>query len=133
MEYAWDDPGTQVITVTAINDTGSSTDTFSLPMRMLPASLGITGPTTGEVQSSYTFSATVSPITTTIPITYVWLVDDQMVLTHQAGVVDIGTFSWDLPGTHHLSVSATNAAGSVEASWTIDIHVKIYFPITLRH
>jgi transposase InsO family protein len=132
ISYLWDDPGTQAITITAINVQGSTTDTLSLPILMPPANLIVTGAEVGDVQDSYTFTATVTPLTTTIPITYLWTVDGQIPITHTTGVVDTAAFSWDSPGIYHLSVSATNQAGSVEATWSITIFVKVYLPITFR-
>ena len=130
--YVWNDPGTQAVTVTVINVDGSTTDSLALPVRMPPASLVITGTQDGDVQVNYTFTATVTPLTTTIPITYIWTVEGQLPVTHTNGVVDTASFMWDSPGVYHLSVSALNLAGSVEATWSITIYVKVYLPITFR-
>jgi hypothetical protein len=87
----------------------------------------------GGVKESYIFTATVSPITTTVPITYVWLVDDELTITHTAGISDTATFDWDQPGLHQLSLSASNPAGSVVAIWSITIYLKVFLPINLHH
>ena len=133
VDYVWDDPGTQVITVTATNIHGSTVDTISLPVRMPPDNVRVSGPETGEVQSSYTFTALINPITTTIPITYVWTIDGHSVITHTAGVSDTLYYNWDYPGPHQLAVSASNPAGSVVDSWSITIYVKVFVPISLRN
>ena len=133
VSYVWDYPGTQVITVTATNIEGSTTDTFSLPVLMPPGRLEVAGPDVGGVKESYIFTATVSPITTTVPITYVWLVDDELTITHTAGISDTATFDWDQPGLHQLSLSASNPAGSVVAIWSITIYLKVFLPINLHH
>jgi hypothetical protein len=133
VSYIWDLPGTQTITVTAMNIHGSTTDTFSLPVRMPPAGLEVIGPVVGDVHSSYTFTATVNPITTTVPLTYVWSVDDQLVITHTSGIYDTASFTWDQPGFHQFSISATNPAGSVVDTWATTIYIKVYLPISLRN
>ncbi len=133
MVYAWANPGTQVITVTASNDQGSSTDIFTLPIRMPPTQLEITGLDVGKVGETYIFTASVIPITTTVPITYVWTMDGQMLVTHIGGVMDTASFIWDSPGVYDVLLSATNAVGSVVGKWSIVIHVNIYLPLTLRH
>jgi hypothetical protein len=133
VSYVWDYPGTQVITVTATNIEGSTTDTFSLPVLMPPGRLEVAGPDVGGVKESYIFTATVSPITTTVPITYVWLVDGLLTITDTAGIFDTVTLSWDQPGLHQLSLSASNPAGSVVAIWSITIYLKVFLPINLHH
>jgi M6 family metalloprotease-like protein len=133
VSYVWDDPGTKVITVTAMNIFGSTTDTLSLPVRMAPAFVEVSGPDTGNVRDSYTFTASVNPTTTTVPITYIWYIDDQLTFTHTAGISDTATFNWDSPGLHQVTVSATNPAGSVVDVWSITIYVKTFLPINLRN
>jgi hypothetical protein len=133
VSYVWDDPGTKVITVTAMNIHGSTMDTICLPVRMPPAFVEVSGPDTGVVQGSYTFTASVNPTTTTVPITYIWYIDDQLTFTHTAGISDTATFNWDSPGLHQLTVSATNPAGSVIDVWSITIYVKTFLPINLRN
>ena len=133
VSYVWDDPGTQVITVTAMNILGSTTDQYTLLVFMPPDSLEITGLEFGEVRGSYTFTATVNPITSTVPITYAWSVDEQLAITHTNGVLDSATFQWDSPGPHTISVSATNQVGTVVATWLITIYIKVYLPIGMRN
>jgi hypothetical protein len=133
VRYGWDYPGTQVITVTATNVEGSTSDTFSLPVRMPPVSLEVTGPDVGVVMEIYRFTATVNPITTTVPITYVWSVGGQPTITDTAGIFDTVTLSWDQPGLRQLSISASNPAGSVVDTRSITIYVRVFLPISLRH
>jgi len=133
ISFVWDSPGTQVITVTATNIHGSTADTISLPVRMPPDNVKVSGPETGNVQGSYTFTATINPITTTVPITYVWTIDEHSVITHTAAVSDTVIYNWDYPGLHQLSVSASNQVGSVVDTWSITIYVKVFVPISLRN
>jgi hypothetical protein len=133
VSYTWNSPGTQVITVTAENIEGSTTDTFSLPVRMLPADLQVSGLDMGGINESYLFIATVSPITTTLPITYVWTVDGQLTFTHTTGVTDTLMIKWEEPGLHPISVTATNQVGTVDDTWEITIYIRQFLPISMRN
>jgi hypothetical protein len=133
VSFIWEDPGMQVITVTASNLFGSTSDFYSLPVYMPPVNLEVSGPDVGDIYADYTFTATVDPITTTVPITYTWTVDDQLIFTHVAGINDTATFSWDHPGLRYLTVSASNIAGTVLDTWSIVIYVKVYLPLGLKN
>jgi parallel beta-helix repeat protein len=93
---------------------------LTLPPRESMA-VSITGPITGQIGSNYTFTATVSPPTATIPITYVWEATDQAQVIHNAGITNSVTFGWNTSGTKFITVSATNASGSVSDRYTIII------------
>jgi hypothetical protein len=133
VSYMWDDPGMQVITVTATNMHGATTDSLTLPVNMPPGNLDINGPDMGAVKESLTFTATVSPISTTVPITYLWFVDGQVPITDTAGLSDTLTISWNLPGVHEISVSATNQAGTVVDTWSITVYIRLFIPISMRN
>jgi hypothetical protein len=87
-----------------------------------PATMSITGPITGMIQTEYTFTATVSPITTTPPITYVWLSTDQEPLAHLSDQSDAASFIWHTTGTQPITVTATNAGGTVTGTHAIMIY-----------
>jgi M6 family metalloprotease-like protein len=131
--YTWDNPGMQVITVTVTNVDGSATNHQFTTVLVPPASLVIGGADRGNVHDLYTFTAQVNPITTTVPITYVWTVDEQTTITHSAGISDQLSISWDQPGTHLISVKAGNAARSVEAYREIEIFIYTFLPMELRN
>lgn len=133
VSYVWDDPGTQVITVTAKNLIGSTVDIFSLPVYVPPASLELTGPEVGDVKGNYTITATVNPITTTVPMTYVWTVNNEILIVNTSGVFDTATFHWEKPGVRLISVSASNLVGSVVDTWSITIYIRVYLPINMRN
>jgi serine protease len=90
---------------------------FAIPL----SSVSLDGPTDGKVQSSYTFTATVSPITATLPSLYVWQATGQMPVTHSDGITDTFVFSWELPGTQVVTVTATNPLGSVSDTHLITV------------
>ena len=133
VSYIWDSPGTQLITVTATNLDGSTTDHHFTATLIPPGSLSISGAGRGGVGQAYLFTAQVDPITTTLPLTYVWTVDEQTTITHTAAISDQLTISWDQPGIHSLSVQASNAAGSVAADWEVEIYITTFLPIEMRH
>jgi hypothetical protein len=128
VSFTWDDPGTQAITVTASNFYGSTSEYFTLPVLMPPLFVEISGPIKGDIQGSTSFTATVSPITTTVPLNYEWYLDDQLVYTHPSGLSDTATFSWSQPRLHEISVLASNPVGSVNDSWSVTIYFRVYLP-----
>ena len=84
--------------------------------------VAISGPATGTVQIGYTFIATVSPNIATLPITYVWQATNQSPATHTGGgLSDALSFTWNAPGTQTITVTASNAEGTVNASHHITI------------
>ncbi len=85
------------------------------------------------------FTATVTPVTATLPITYRWEATGQTPVPHSAvsARTDSVSFSWDSPGTKAITVTATNLAGSVVGNWTINIEAqaerkRLYLPLVLR-
>jgi hypothetical protein len=122
-----------VITVTVMNVDGSTADVLSIPVYMAPQNLEIDGPEVGKIDESYTFTGMVSPITSTVPITYVWTVDGQAVITDTTGITDTTSFSWELPGYYRLEVSASNQAGTVIGIRSIMIYIRTFLPISMRN
>ncbi len=100
--------------------------------------VAISGPATGLTNTPYTFTATVSPLYATQPITYVWEVSGQAPVTHTGSITNVLTMSWPLTGTYTLTVTAVNANSSpVTDNHTITIsHLlppgrTLYLPILL--
>jgi hypothetical protein len=107
---------------------GTQTITANIP----PTDVVISGPTTGMVNTAYTFTATVSPITATQPITYVWRATGQDPMTHTGGLSRTIPFTWSLPGTHTITVTATNVAATVTDTHVITVKQMIYLPLILN-
>ena len=71
----------------------------------------ISGPTTGLTQIPQTFTATVSPMSAVLPITYIWTVDGQPSVTHIRGITDTVTYTWNTSGGYSIRAFAQNAFG----------------------
>ena len=103
---------------------GATCDIGSFEKEFEPVPLtGVTieGPTTGDAAVSYTFTATVMPISATLPISYVWQAEGQVLVTHTGGISDSASFAWGDPGVYDLQVAATNLSGTVTNTHTITI------------
>ncbi len=93
---------------TAVCDIGA----FEL-VRQAPISVTISGNTDGLVNSGHTFVATVSPVTATQPITYVWEATNQTPVTHTGkGITDSTSFTWAGTGAQVVTVTVNNGLGS---------------------
>ncbi len=131
MTFTWSITGPQAITVTAANRANVVSDThvitigsqLSSPPAARPVeSVATSGPLTDSVNSSVALVATVSPLSATLPITFVWQATSQLPVTHtNSGLNDVATFVWDAPGTHVVTVTAQNSANMASATHTVHI------------
>jgi hypothetical protein len=99
---------------------------------MAPSGVEVSGAEAGGVDKSYQFTASVDPITATVPITYVWSVDGEVAITHMGGITDSVMISWEHPGAHMISVAASNPAGIVEDAWLFSVEIRVFLPLSLR-
>jgi hypothetical protein len=90
-----------------------------------PASLGLAGRNAGGVGVTYPFTATILPITTTLPLTYVWQISNHATLTFTHGLSATQDLTWGAPGTKQILVTAINAAGAASVTHTIVIDAPI--------
>jgi len=72
VSWLWPQWGRKPITLTVSNVAGSVTVHHSIDVLVPPTSVTITGPTESETGRPYAFTASVSPVTATTPITYIW-------------------------------------------------------------
>ncbi len=120
---------------------GVPLDLYLGPNQPIPLeSVAITGPTTGLFGMSSIFTATVTPLSATLPITYVWesTWPWQAPVTHvQQQLTDTVIFTWTMvslfvPAEQQVSVQATNAGGeSVTDTHTISVGSEQAHSITL--
>ena len=91
---------------------------LTVTTQVAPAAVTITGPGAGMMGESQSFTATVEPISTTLPLTYTWQASGLAPVTHTGGLTDTVSFTWEVPGTQVITVTASNQNGSV-----MDTHV----------
>ncbi len=137
--FNWDTPGEKEISVTATNAEGTDTSTYTITLNIPPSSIDITGPTTGEINTDYTFTATAGPDTAAQPITYEWQTTGQSSAADGGSSNQSATFRWDTPGEKEITVTASNIAGSVTKKQTITIsdpaqstEGKVYLPVVIK-
>lgn len=114
-----------------------------------PSTVQIKGTENGFISQDYVFTANVSPSSATKPISYTWYLsatnqDKPVIVTHnnQSSLTDDITYSWNITSTNYISVTATNAGGSVSSALhTMDITAqspntggdyRLYVPIVSR-
>ena len=90
-----------------------------------PSNVNIVGPTTGATQISYAFTANVTPMTTTQPITYTWEATEQSPVTSHSGASHTVNYTWNTIGTKTITVTADNTVGSAVTAHLIDITAPI--------
>ncbi len=76
-------------------------------------SLAISGPEMGSIGESLAFTATIMPVNAATPITYKWEASDLAPVEHSSGVTDTIDLTWDEVGTKSITVTATNADGTL--------------------
>jgi hypothetical protein len=136
--YMWTTPGDKFITLIATNVTGTVSSIYTVTITNIPPeTVEVTGPLTGLPAITHTFTATIRPIITTLPITYIWQTDDQIPITHTNGISDTVSFIWMTPGIKTITLSADNGYGIVNTIYTIVIEPelvdhKIYLPLIIR-
>jgi hypothetical protein len=101
----------------------------------LPAQVVVGGPASGHVNIAYVFTATVSPITTTLPITFTW--QDAGGVKQEAAsgsLSNTAILSWTTPGTQVITVTAANAGGVVvDGAHSIVIsEFYLYLPVITK-
>jgi hypothetical protein len=84
-----------------------------------PESITIDGPVSGLVDASYTFTATIGPVDAVQPSTYTWEATDQETAVHSAGLSDIISFTWSIPGPKTITVTTQNGVSDTH-TMTID-------------
>lgn len=95
-----------------------------LPPPQAPVAINVAGPSGGAADVAQPFTATVNPITTTQPITYLWQATGQAPVTHaNQGLSDTLAFTWTAAqvGPQMITVTAMNALGSISTTHSLNI------------
>lgn len=107
--YNWEYTAPQAVAVMVENAWGKAVDFLSVQVVTSPEAVSIEGEVVGVVNTSYDFTAVVHPVDTTAPLTYTWeSTGDPDALLHIGGAEDVGTFSWDDPGSKYVAVIVEN-------------------------
>ena len=97
-----------------------------LPGPVPPTGIIVSGVATSTTDVPNRYSATITPITTTLPITVVWNATDQEPIVRCIELLtDVVTFTWDTPGTKMVTVTAINLSGIVTDSINVIIYAKV--------
>jgi len=88
---------------------------------IVPTAVNLVGPTQGLAGTAYPFTAAVTPLTVTLPITYHWQATGQPPVTQRRGVTTQLTLTWPVAGVYTVTVQALNAGGTVSATQPITI------------
>jgi hypothetical protein len=89
---------------------------------------------TGIVNVSQAFTASVSPLTATTPITYIWSATGQntVIVTTQT-LLQTVNFNWSIAGIKQITVTAINAGGANTRTQTINIQPRfVFLPLVMR-
>jgi uncharacterized repeat protein (TIGR01451 family) len=114
-------PCTETVTATAM----VTTTVTPIP----PTGVTIDGPTSGYINTPYTFTATVTPTTATLPIAYTW--SSARALGQGSAIV---TCTWSTTGAKTITVTATNAGGTASDTHPFLVEWrKVHLPLVLRH
>lgn len=85
-----------------------------------PAGLTLTHPLTSSVGWPVTIAASVSPPTTTLPLSYRWLATGWPIISQTAGLSTTLDLSWQTAGSYPITVTASNWVGAVTTTTTIN-------------
>jgi uncharacterized repeat protein (TIGR01451 family) len=119
--------GTWYYRVLASNEGGDSdwSNVVSTEANVPPASVAIEGPTMTLVQTAATFTATVSPGSTTLPATYTWEATDHPPTVQTGGTSDQATFTWISPGQKVVTVTVENDAGQARDVFNVQVDLLL--------
>lgn len=129
----WLRPGPKTVTVTASNAGGTVTQTHHLTLTAIaPTGISVQSPSRGYVGVLHPLTATVTPLTVTLPLTYLWQVDDAISITQTGGLTDQVDLLWPQAGVYTVTVHALNAGGIVSATQVISVVAVAPLTVTLR-
>ncbi len=133
VDFTWATTGTKTITVTVSNASGSVIDTHTAEINIsaqAPTAVAISGPITTNVNAATNFTADVSPLNTTQPLTYTWQADGLSPIVHPSVTLlsDNADFTWTTLGSKVVTVTVSNAEGSVSDTHNVVVNNVIQAP-----
>jgi plastocyanin len=97
-----------------------------------PVEVGLVGSQIGMTDLSYSFVATINPVSATPPITFSWEATNQPPITRVGvAISDTQAFSWtaNMTGAQWITVTVSNPAGSAWSTHLIRIDpIRVYLP-----
>ncbi len=136
--YQWDAPDVYTLTLRAENCGDVVTTTHAITISAPPTcpvpltDVAIVGPSSGYIDTRYTFGAQLTPITATPPITYTWL---PAPLSGQGDAT--AAYRWLTLGAHTITLRAENCGGAITATHAITLSERplasIYLPLVMRN
>jgi hypothetical protein len=139
--FLWMTAGTQTIVVTASNTAGAVTDTHVITIHpSTKPHVVIDGPEAGDVDTSYTFTATLSRGTAVLPALYTWTATEQSPITETVDLTSTASFTWTEEGAKTVTVTVSKL-GDPDVTYTSDSQLItlqdgntfIYLPLVLRN
>ncbi len=130
------DPAQNTISVNICN-IGSSGQ-FALFEMTTPQSITVGGPTLGAINTTYAFTAGVTPISASVPIIYEWTATGGTLLQHpNGGVKDTALLKWSEPGIKEINVKANSDGSDKMLTATYKVYIvkqliATYLPLIVK-
>jgi hypothetical protein len=121
-------------TLTAVSNDHSATAVFTIPCPSAPMNVAVNGPVTNLVNTTGSFTATVSPLTVTQPFTYTWQATGQPDIVQTGGFTDTVAYTWTITGTKTITVTVENGVDEpVTTTHTVAVEpLRVYLPMVLK-
>ena len=136
VSFTWDSVGEKTVSVTASNAVNSVEAELTIVIGeedIALEALTLSGDEEGLIGDECEFTADISPLGATTPVTFVWQATGQADVTHSSGVTDSVVFVWDTPGMKTISVTAYNSVNQLTKQVQIEIdYLKIHLPIIMN-
>ncbi len=81
---------------------------WQAPIPRVAMSVTVDGPNNVIVNTLAEYTASILPLTTTLPVTYTWDATDQPTIVHSGGLTDSVSYVWNTTGLKYLSVRTEN-------------------------
>jgi hypothetical protein len=127
--FTWATLGEKRITLTATDGASfGNGDASAAATRMtLVFDVATSGPAQGDTDHAYTFDANVMPEIMSFPITYTWEATDQTLVVHPGqSTADSAAFTWTMPGTKAITITAAIAGATAQSVHTITIEGVVF-------
>lgn len=129
----WTRPGPKTVTLTASNEGGMVTQTHHLTITAIaPTGISVQSPSPGYVGVLHPLTATVTPLTATVPFTYLWQAKDIAPITQTGGLTNHVDLLWPQAGLYTVTVHAFNVGGIISATQVISVVAVAPMTVTLH-